>query len=198
MTARTGMDTLILTLRGMVSAGTADYTIAGVSYWSDDQLQTALDRHRLDFYQAELANVPQVESGNVTTYKVYRAPYRNLEGGTAYFKLVTLLGAEAGTADYTADYSNGVVTFTADQAGTAWYLTGRAYDLNATAADVWRMKAAQAAAAFDFSTDNHSLKRSQLSVQALQMAEYYEKQALANSISTAGNTSITIERSDTW
>ena len=40
-----------------------------------------------------------------------------------------------GTANWTADYARGLISFTADQAGTTYFVTGRTYDLNAAAAD---------------------------------------------------------------
>ena len=48
MSARTGMANLIIRLRGMVQSGTADYTVAGSAYWTDDQLQDGLDKYRRD------------------------------------------------------------------------------------------------------------------------------------------------------
>jgi hypothetical protein len=54
-------------------------------------------------------------------------------------------------------------------------LTGRSYDIYAAAADIWRRKAAHyASSSFDFSTDNHSIKRSQVYKHCLEMAEHYE------------------------
>ena len=197
MTARDGMTDLIASLRGMTNAGTADYTIGSTAYWSDDQLQAKLDAHRMDFYVAELYQITAIESA-VVVYKTYRAPYRNLEGGTVNFLLVDFQGTPAGTADYTADYVAGIVAFDADQAGKSWYLTGRSYDIYAAAADVWRMKAAHASeTSFDFSTDNHSVKGSNVPAQCLKMADYYEKQSMMSSLAINGSNSILFERSDT-
>lgn len=197
MAARTGMTDLISRLRGMTSAGTADYTVNLISYWSDDHLQNVLDAHRLDFYEQELDQITAVESA-VVVYKTYRAPYRNLEGSTVNFILADFQGTPAGTADYTADYFNGVISFSANQAGKIWYLTGHSFDLYAAAAEVWRMKAAHASeTSFDFSTDNHSIKGSNLPAQCLKMADYYEKQSMMSSVNINGPQSILIERSDT-
>ncbi|MHB0968104.1 MAG: hypothetical protein ACYC36_16835 [Bellilinea sp.] len=197
MTARTGMTDLIASLRGMTNAGTADYSVGTTAYWSDDQLQAKLDAHRLDFYSAELTHITAMEGGAVV-YKTYRAPYRNLEGGTVNFLLVDFQGTPAGTADYTADYTTGTVTFTADQAAKQWWLTGRSYDIYAAAADVWRMKAAHASeTSYDFSTDNHSIKGSNIPMQCLKMADYYEKQSMMSSLKVTGGHSVIMERSDT-
>jgi len=44
MTARDGMTNIIATLRAWTEAGTADYSVAGTTYWDDGQLQDTLDR----------------------------------------------------------------------------------------------------------------------------------------------------------
>lgn len=197
MTARAGMTDLIASLRGMTNAGTVDYTIGSVSYWSDDHLQAKLDAHRLDFYENALDQISTIEGGAVV-YKIYRAPYRNLESGTVNFKLTDFQGTQAGTADYTADCTTGLIVFSADQAGKDWYLTGRSYDIYAAAAEVWRMKAAHASeTSFDFSSDNHSVKGSNVPAQCLKMADYYERQSMMSSLSVTGGNTILIERSDT-
>lgn len=180
MTARTTMTELIATLRGLTNAGTADYTIGTVNFWSDDELQRVLDRHRRDFFHEDV--VPAEEySGSTAIYKTYYSARKNVEttdGGTAVFYLEDGTGTKAGTANYTADYANGVFTFTADQKGTAYYATGREYDVNGAAADIWRMKAAQAAAgAFNWSSDNHSIHRKDVIDNYRSLAEYYDGMA---------------------
>jgi hypothetical protein len=181
MSARTGLTDLLLRVRAMCDAGTADYTQTGGTavYWDDDQLQLVLDRHRQEVTFAPLEAIPQRVGGGTVEYREYRSEYANFEkttAGTSIFIVEDGLGANASTADYTPDYARGVVTFTNNQDGTAYYVTGRSYDLNAAAADIWRTKAAQAAKRFDFSTDNHSVSRSQLYKHALEMAAYYEGQ----------------------
>ena len=103
-------------------------------------------------------------------------------GGTAIFTIEDADGDKQGTANWSADYERGVITFTQDQGGTAYWVTGRTYDLNATAASIWRQKAANAAKYFDFSTDNHSVKKSQFKDNCLEMASYYEAFAVPNVI----------------
>ena len=53
---------------------------------------------------------------------------------------------------------------------------------------MWRKKASHYATAYDVSTDNHSLKRSQLVAQAREQVRYYE--------AMGGASSITMERGD--
>ena len=68
MTARASMSDLLLTLRGLVSAGSAEYTVNGSAYWTDEQLQAVLDRHVSSFRHESLAPLPVIGSGGSLTY----------------------------------------------------------------------------------------------------------------------------------
>lgn len=177
MTARTGMANLITELRGLTEAGTADYTVTSSTYWSDDHLQDVLDNHRRDVVFAPLAALPTVVAGGSLSYKEYRAAYDFLEattGGTDVFYLQDSTGATFGTSLWSADYRRGVITFASNTLGSYVYMTGRSYDLNAAAADVWQRKTAHfAPGAFDFSTDNHSINRSQVYSHCLEMVQHF-------------------------
>ena len=176
--ARSTLAELIGIVRQYCDVGTADYTLGTATHWADDQIQTVLDRHRKDFYLSPLyAQATYTDAGSVE-YKTYIAQHRNLErtdGGTAVFYIETSIGADVGTANYSVDYLRGYITFSADQGGTAYYATGRTYDVNAAAADIWRMKAGHYAKAYDVSTDNHRLSRSQLVKHCHEMAQMYEQ-----------------------
>jgi hypothetical protein len=178
MAARTGMASIITELRGLCEAGTADYTVTSSTFWSDDQLQDILDIHRNDIIFEPLTAYPNVVSAGTNSWFDYRSSYNYYEattGGTAIFYLQNAQGSIQGTSLYTADYRRGQFIFAADQRGTTYYLTGRSYDLDAAAADVWRRKAAHVApTAFNFSTDNHSVSREAVYQHSLQMAEYFE------------------------
>lgn len=169
---------MIERLRGMTEAGTADYTAGTTVYWSDAALQAVLDDYRNDVRREELTPKLTYGDGGSVFYYDYLSRFGNFEqttGGTAIFYVAVSTGEKAGTANYSVDYQRGVVTFAADQGGTAYFLTGSAYDLNAAAAQVWRQKAAHLAqTAMDFSTDGHRFNRSQLVEHALLMAEKYD------------------------
>lgn len=187
MAARSGMSNLLLELRGMCEASANEYTIGLANYWDDDQLQNILDIHRRDIVFEPLRMYPYQIAGGSLEYKDYRSAfgfYEATTGGTAIFYVQDGTGATIGTANYTPDYRRGQVLFGADTGGSALYLTGRSYDLQAAAADVWRRKAAHyAPSAFDFSTDNHSIQRSQVYAHCLEMANYYSGQS-SNAVST--------------
>ncbi len=191
--SRSTLSAVIDDLRGMTDAGPADYNVGTAVYWDDNQLAAVLDRHRRDFFREQLQSVTDWVGGGSVQYREYRSQHRSLEqtdGGTALFIVEDTTGANMGTATWSADYRTGVITFAADTHGTVYYLTGRAYDLNAAAADVWRMKAANVAKYYDFSTDNHSLSRSQMHRQFMDQAQYYSGLTPAKSIG--------VTRGDLW
>ena len=72
--ARTGMTNLIGELRTLAVAGTNDYSLGTTNYWTDDQLQTVLDRHQLTVVREELYPVEQYEGGTLV-YKEHRSQY---------------------------------------------------------------------------------------------------------------------------
>ena len=191
--ARTTMAELIDVLRGMTQAGTADYTLGTATYWDADQMQRVLDRYRLEVLREQLAPTEYYAAGGTIQYYDYYSQWGNYEqtsGGTAIFIVENATGTDAGTATWSADYLNGKVTFVSDTGGSAYYLTGRSYDLNRAASDIWRQKASYYANTFDFSTDNHSIKRSDIYKHCLQMADYYA------SLSDAGQAVTLMTRSD--
>ena len=180
MSARTGMTNVIAAVRQLAACGTADYTVGGSTYWTDDQVQAELDRVRTEMWDERLTVVPTVNSGGTTVYLDYRSDYSHLEtttGGTAVFYLRDTTGARLGTADYTVDYASGRITFAADQAGSVRYLTGRSYDVYEAAARIWETKAAHVADRFDFTADGATFKASQLTQQYMSMARQMRAQS---------------------
>ncbi len=173
MTARTTMADLITRVRTLASVGSADYTLSGATYWTDDQIQAVLDVHRLDFADDQLRALREYDAGGTARYYVHTTQYSNLEatsGGSAVLYVRDSTGARAGTSAWSADYLAGRITFTADTAGTVYYLTGRSYDVYAAAADIWQAKAAHVAERFDFSADGASFSASKLIDQYERMA----------------------------
>lgn len=176
MAVRAGMANLILELRSMVNAGTADYSVSGVSYWTDQQLQDRLDRFRVDLNRAPLRYDSEYVGGTAY-YHDYYAPLGNLEeagSGTIHWQVEDGDGNAAGTATYAADYIAGLIRFTNDQGGSAYYLRGRSYNLKRAASSIWREKAGSVAAYYSFSADGQSFSRSHWFEHCLSMADNYE------------------------
>ena len=181
--ARATLAELIEITRSMTDAGTADYSLGTANYWDDNHVQNILDRHRRDVYNEPLAVIEKWTGSGSVGYFEYQSAYGYLEqtsGGTAVFWLEDGVGTDIGTALWTADYIRGRITFGADTTGSVYYLTGRTYDLNAAAAEIWRSKASYfATRAFDFSTDNHRVSGGQIHEHCLKMAAHYDGMALS-------------------
>jgi|WetSurMetagenome_2_1015567.scaffolds.fasta_scaffold102043_1 hypothetical protein len=181
--ARSGMFSLVADLRQYTNAGLNDYSIAEVPYWSDKQLQDILDHHKLEIKEQPL-EAEQEWTGTgagSAVFKEYYVGAGNLEQGTANFKVFDSNGSALPGTMYSADYTRGEITFVNDQMGSARFITAYSYDLNASAADVWRRKMSYYATAYDISTDGNSMKRSQLIQQCKLMADYYSSQQEINS-----------------
>jgi len=183
--ARTGMQTLIDTVRGFANAAPDEWEVSTdssiVTYWSDDEIQRVLDRHKQEYIHELMDAQPTYESGS-SVYKRYLLGVANVESGTAVFKVEDVSGTVSG---YTADYTRGIVTFSTDQSGKSFYWSGFAYDLYAAAADIWRMKASHVAGLVDFSTDGHSVKRSQQAQQYLNMSQYFQSRSASEGVQTS-------------
>ncbi len=191
MTVRDGMQTLIDTVRAYANAGTAEWTIESESsyksYWDDEEIQRVLDRHRADIVHYEMDPIQSYSAGSVV-YLSYDLGYGSIESGTAVFKIEDVDGTISG---WTMDYTRGLATFTTDTKGSTYYWTGSTYDLYGAAADIWMIKAANVAKMFDFSTDGHSIKRSDLRRSYLDMAAYYKNMSPGGAVQ-----SVKIVRSD--
>jgi hypothetical protein len=51
--SRQGMDDIIGRVRGLIAAGTAEYTLGTAKYWDADQIEQVLDRHRQDLVRLD-------------------------------------------------------------------------------------------------------------------------------------------------
>jgi hypothetical protein len=191
--ARSTLTNLIALTRTYADADAAEYTRGTISYWSDDHIQDVLDRHRADVWDVAVEPVEEKAAGGSVLYKTYYLPgqhWESTDGGTLVFQVIDADGANIGTANYTADYNRGVVTFGASQGGSVYYVRGRTFDVYGAAAEIWRTKASYYATAVNFSTDNHRVDRGKLIDNMLQMAARYDL------MSNSGETVI-MTRSDT-
>jgi len=184
---------LIAELRGMTNTSVDDYTINGSSWWTDDQLQTVLDNHRVEVVRDLLHHVDEYGAGGtliVTRYYSRFGNYERTTGGSAIFVVQDSTYNTVGTALYTPGYARGEVIFSSNTSGYDYYLTGRSYDLNSAAADVWDRKAAQAAAgAYSWSSDNMRVDKGNVVKVYRDQARYYR--------GLSGPRVVDLDRSDT-
>lgn len=180
MPAREGMTALVSEVRRLSNAGTAEATIAGETYWSDEQIQNILDRYRTTHRQLELMSSPVYTGGSYYYYEYPFPPnvssYIERAGSASGFVVQTTEGGTAGS--YSVNYDAKIITFAADQGGTAYFMDCREYDVYGAAADVWEAKAGHiSASAIDWSSDNHSIKNSQREANYLKMADKLRAQS---------------------
>lgn len=197
MAARAGMANLILRLRSMCSAGTADYTVNGTAYWTDDQMQNYLDRYRSTLKRLPLEAEEDYSNG-AYTFTDYPIPAHlgNFEesGVSSGWALRDSAGVSA--PSYTVDYNAGRITFAADTTGITYYLDCRVYDLNRAAADVWEEKAAVVASNVNWQSDNHRIDAGSEYEHCIKMAAKFRSAA---GVSTARFVrSDEVVRTDLW
>lgn len=158
------MADLIQDVRDLTQATDSLWTAGTVTYFSDEHIQRALDRYRTDVYREELAfQIDYVASGTIQYFE-YQSRHDNFEqtaGGTAFFFIETGPGENVGTAEWTADYRRGHLTFHGDRGGTTYYLTARSYDLYAAGADILDQWASHVKLNVDIATPERSAKMSQ-------------------------------------
>lgn len=166
--ARAGMSNLLTRLRREVDD-------AGTATWTDDELQDMFDGCRVEFYDEKLIAEPVAVDGD-EVYVYYRSAWSDLEeapSGSDAWRVYDASGSAIGTADYSVNYRAGVITFAADQGGSARYLHGRSYDLACAAAEAWSERAAGEAGGYDFTADGGKFTRSQWFKHCREMADYF-------------------------
>ncbi len=198
--ARTGMSDLIAQVRTLTNAGTAEAVVAGVTYWTDDQIQSLLDRTRQDRTGVLLRYEVDMEGGSAV-YKRYFIPAQYVERATTgadAFSVLDAAGTAAGTAGYTVNYDAQTITFGVNQSGTVWYLNYREFNPYRAAAEVMESKAGHVAGRFDVKTDNHDLKRSQVYAQYMGMAKHFRNLAASGSSGDGKARLVRVKRIDAY
>lgn len=143
--ARSSMAGLIAHLRSLTSAATDD-VYNGVTYWTDDQLQAALDRTRYLVRDIALTEKPYYSAGALN-YTEHQFPVAVNWWTEDLYRVHDALGYDVPSADYTVDGKRGIVTFDVNPDRQQYYIDVWLYDMNAAAADVWEQKASHR---FDF------------------------------------------------
>lgn len=179
--ARLGMTDLIQQLRAATNAGLDDATVAGETYWSDEQLQSELDRYQTYWRTVTLQPLPITSTGGTLQYFDYLIPepigkYIEQNATGSGWAIRDSVGNSIGTALYDVNYDARRITFNVNTAGTSYYLDVRSYALNRAAANVWRRKAAFAYTSINWSSDNHQISAEAEYTHCMEMAAYHESQ----------------------
>lgn len=189
MAVRDGMSNLIDRVRRMANAGTAQYTVGGVTYWTDQHVQDTLDLHSSWVVNHPLVWQSQQIDGTVN-YLTALSDYKNLEAntsGTSRFAIRNSLGTLEGTANYTPDYDNGRITWSTNTGGTSLYLTGYSYDVYGAAIELLEDKMAYVDLWYDFRADNQAFSRSQVVKSIESLIKRYQRLSGQNLPSFSGD-----------
>ncbi len=160
-TARSTCDDLFARLRRYAGdpAGSS-------AFFTDDDLQDILDRHRIPWRQWELTPEATFTQGGIYNYTDYWA---RGEGGTVAIGdweqgYVLQWGDWRTLTPATADENTGHWTFALEPPGQVppVFITGYSYDLAGAAAECWDAKAAAFAPKFDASSQGMNARRSQI------------------------------------
>ncbi len=163
----------------MTETAAGDYSVDGLSYWSDDQLQDILDARAMHIDLRTLDPLPESSAGHTEwhDYPIGDADLEEPDSGAPYWSLTDAAGQEVDTELYTLDPLGGVIRFAADQKGALVFLKARSYRMARAAADVWRMKMAHAASLYDFRAEDQQFSRGQWFDHCRLLAELYTRQS---------------------
>lgn len=185
MAVRTGMQDLVDRTRALANAGTAQYTSGTITYWSDQHIQDVLDRFYTRIIDASLTFQAENLNGTVN-YLIAITGWQNLESGTARFVIKDGTFNTVGTANYSADYNAGVITFSSNQSGSALYLNAYSYDIYAAAVEILEGKLAYFDLWYDWSGGGQSFKRSQAIANIRSLIAVYGKKIGSNDPTHSG------------
>lgn len=170
MAVRSGMAELIAELRLMTDTATGSDTVNGVEYWTDQQLQDALDMHSVRHTRVQLQPEPELAVAGVYSIRTYAIPksvgkWLERDSVDNNFVVQAIDGTPVlvgdGDNDYQPDYNRRLIVFNTPTNRRTYYLTAYSYDLNKTAADIWLKKAGLRAALVQWKTDNHTIYEDQ-------------------------------------
>lgn len=169
-------------LRQMIGASSSEYTIGTSAYWSDDQLQDALDNNVSQrLVQAPVQTYPTVAAGTGGIVHLQgHIPVRGLLD-LETLQVISFTGRVYDPGEYAAQ-NDGRVAFDADQLGAGPLASGICYDINAAAAEILQAWASAVKLGYDISTDHDGLSRSQRHRQLLAQADVYAAKALPGTV----------------
>lgn len=163
---RTAMIAMIDRIRTMIGDRVVATSVP-VSFFSDGELQDALDERRTDVVEALLTTTPSF--ADVSGYTEFSAPRKWWEDNA-------VLRNAAGTVltPVKAELLVGRWTFGSSQGGPV-YITGRFYDMFGAATVLLEEWAAAVAREFDFATDQQTFDRSNKREGLLAVAAVYAR-----------------------
>jgi hypothetical protein len=156
---RAGMADILKYVRLKTATAEDEVTIGGITYWSDEQLQEYVDRHRIDMRNVALIPYPEYVDGIRSTVRYYLPQTMGQWVETDTLTVVDSLGNAAPT--YTVDLPSRLVLFDADTLGKAYYIRTRFYDVRPAIADIWLDKVGLRVELIDWKAGGQNLAEDQ-------------------------------------
>lgn len=148
--------------------------------FTDQDVTDALARHASVLIDEEISGVPQVRGGaGSVEWRVYPTRWAWLDEGVAMFDVTG-----ATVSGWSLDAAAGRFTFAADTLGTAYFVSGTAYEPALAAADLADRLASRYAREYDFASDGASFSRSQRAQAWRDLARELRGQALRPGVAT--------------
>jgi hypothetical protein len=175
-------------LRRITSAGSAQYTLNGTAFWTDNQLAEVLERHvPMRLLQAQIDLIETLDADAGIVYLNGRAPTLGMLDTENV--VVTAWTGDALVGEATV-HSDGRVEFSDNQASAVPVISGLCYDLFGAGAEVVTSWAGALTQGADVTIDGQSIKRSQRHEQLLTQADSLRARAVAGTVQmTRGNRS---------
>lgn len=183
MAIRAGMRNLVELLSDKTSPGD-EFTLL--------ELQEALDRNFVYFkyfmLTPDITRTPEQTAIYVDYYiprelgEYFEIPQTGEIAESFYLQTFTYEPVMWGTGDTQAQYNDVYkrITFNQNQQGKSYFLSGKSYDLNGAAAEIWLRKWANREKYVDLKTDNHQLALSQSRDFCYQQYQYYSSLSRKN------------------
>jgi hypothetical protein len=182
MAIRSGMTDLVSQFRSLVQE-------SGTAIFTDDRIQQILDNNSAYFTQLPLQVQPYYLNGSVI-YKDYYLPNKTFLEGTATTTNVIYTTQGTVLTNYTANFNQAKFIFSTDTRGSAFYITGRSFDLYKSVSEGWGEKAGYYSTSFDFKVEGRQYWKGKLIDNCLTMAAKYG--SMANVVQHS------IDRGDMW
>jgi hypothetical protein len=143
--------------------------------FGDDQIQAALDDHRVDVRYAALRPQPTFQTGPTTLYLDYYSDARYWEDD---YIIQDLSYTDITAQLVTREPITGHWAFASQPGGIGVRITGKSYDVYGAAADLLDQWAVQLKLQMTFSSDNQRFEQAKVAENMLAMAARYRQQAL--------------------
>jgi hypothetical protein len=171
---------VIEALRRITSAGSAQYTLDGTPFWTDEQLAEVLERHvPMRLLQAPIEMIETLDAESGIVFVNGRAPALGMLDTE---NVVVTAWTGAALLGEATVHSDGRVEFTHDQATAVPVISGLCYDLFGAGAEVVTSWAGALSEGADFTIDGQSLSRSQKHAQLLAQTETLRARAVAGTV----------------